>query len=122
MGRMISIEDLYIRDKGICGICHKRIKKIDTANRDHIVPASLGGCNKQSNLRIAHIECNKRRGNERPSKTMMEWLAEIGEATDWTCALCPDKVENDWAKTSIMSKIKRAAHRDCIKAYYREKN
>jgi hypothetical protein len=119
MSKMISIEDLYTRDNGICGICKKRIKKISHANRDHIVPVSLGGCNKQANLRIAHVECNKRRGNEQPTKTMQDVLAEVGEAKGWTCSLCSDTVENDWEKTALFQGRKEVAHRTCIEIHYR---
>lgn len=116
--RKISIEELYERDNGICGICKKRVTRkelaLGMANRDHIIPVSDGGGNQNSNLRLAHYVCNIKRGNDKPSKTMQEWLEEIGKETDWTCALCPDKVENDWTKTSIMAKIKRAAHRKCL--------
>lgn len=118
MGNKISIQELYKRDNGICGICKNKVTqrqlKMGKANRDHIVPVSDGGTNHSSNLRLAHYECNIRRGNDRPSKTMEEWMVEIGKATDWSCALCPDRVDSNWSTTSIMSKINRVAHRKCL--------
>jgi hypothetical protein len=118
MGKKISIQELYVRDNGICGICKKPVTKRQLtkglANRDHIIPASDGGSNRSDNLRLAHYECNIRRGNEKPSKTMQEWLSELGQETDWTCPLCDDKVENDWSVSSIMARIKRVAHRKCL--------
>lgn len=118
MGKKISLEQLYERDKGICGICKKPVTKKQLlsglANRDHIIPVANGGSNRQENLRLAHYSCNIRRGNEKPSKTMQDLMLEIGEATDWTCPLCPDTVESDWSVTGIMSKIQRVAHRKCL--------
>lgn len=114
----ISIIELYERDNGICGICNKPVTKRQLekglANRDHIIPVSDGGRDENTNLRLSHSECNNRRGNDKPSKTMMDWLLEIGEATNWSCVLCSEKVEYDWSQTSIMSSLRRAAHRKCL--------
>jgi 5-methylcytosine-specific restriction endonuclease McrA len=38
-------------------------KKIDV-NIDHIVPVSKGGTNDITNLTLAHIKCNSKKGNE----------------------------------------------------------
>jgi 5-methylcytosine-specific restriction endonuclease McrA len=58
---MISVREIHKRDNGICGIC-KQGCQLSDASRDHIVPKSHGGSSSQSNLRLAHMECNMRRG------------------------------------------------------------
>ena len=63
IGRQAIIE----RDGLRCGICGKAIDPADrTWNKrlslDHIVPISQGGGHTVSNLRLAHLGCNVRRG------------------------------------------------------------
>lgn len=45
-----------------CGICFKPI--MDKSTIDHIIPKSKGGTNKLSNLQLAHLECNRKKGNK----------------------------------------------------------
>lgn len=49
------------RDRMVCCICGKRVAEKDFS-LDHTVPLSLGGPHTQENLRVAHRNCNKRRG------------------------------------------------------------
>lgn len=54
----------------ICRICDKKIDldlqfpAHESLSVDHIVPISLGGTNREANLRPAHYACNIRRGNK----------------------------------------------------------
>lgn len=67
-------EYLARRDGGDCGICGDPIDlgaeypDPQSASIDHIVPVSLGGSDEETNLRLAHLVCNIRRGN-RPEST-----------------------------------------------------
>lgn len=69
----ISLKRLYLRDGGICQICHKKIKwelqrngpggpDPMSATRDHIIPVSCGGDHSWENVRLAHFSCNCQRG------------------------------------------------------------
>lgn len=48
-----------LRNNDVCWLCGQ--SGADSA--DHVVPVSLGGSDAMENLRPAHLECNKRRGN-----------------------------------------------------------
>ena len=63
----IDIAEIYERDGGNCGICHKLISaeyrwphKMSMA-LDHIYPVSKGGAHVPSNVQIAHASCNSRK-------------------------------------------------------------
>lgn len=63
----VVVAVLYERDKGICGICGKRVAKVPRdkmmrASHDHILPVSEGGANTYANARLAHLRCNIARG------------------------------------------------------------
>lgn len=54
----INRNDIYLRDKGICSLCGKKIKLSDTWHIDHTVPLSKGGEHSYRNVGISHKECN----------------------------------------------------------------
>lgn len=57
--------ELYLRDKGICGICNLAVKEGSTEQSiDHIIPLSRGGTHTWDNVQLAHINCNKSKGNK----------------------------------------------------------
>lgn len=58
----IDRDVVYQRDGGLCGICGGEVARADQSI-DHIVPLSKGGPHTYANLRLAHVNCNKRRGN-----------------------------------------------------------
>lgn len=58
----IDRDVVYQRDGGLCGICGGGVTRSDQSI-DHIVPLSKGGPHTYANLRLAHVNCNKRRGN-----------------------------------------------------------
>lgn len=60
----VSIDVLYARDKGICGLCHMPVARKD-ASRDHIIPAADGGEYSYRNMQLAHTWCNSRKGKYR---------------------------------------------------------
>lgn len=45
-----------------CALCAKAISDVDKTI-DHIIPLSRGGSNDISNMQIAHLLCNQRKGN-----------------------------------------------------------
>jgi hypothetical protein len=46
----------------LCWLCDLPMSPED-ASRDHIIPLSKGGANRENNIRLAHIRCNTIRGN-----------------------------------------------------------
>lgn len=80
-GPKISLKQLWLRDMKQCWICHKHVRFVD-ASRDHIVPVSLGGSHAQSNLRLAHMDCNSERGNQVSAVLQSDVLSAMHERTD----------------------------------------
>lgn len=57
--------EIYIRDKGKCGICGKFIP-LNEFTIDHIVPTSKGGTYDYDNLQCCCFKCNQLKSNEMP--------------------------------------------------------
>lgn len=61
--------DIYNRDKWICQICKKPVKKElsfphpKCASLDHVIPLSRGGTHESENVQLAHLSCNTSKGN-----------------------------------------------------------
>jgi hypothetical protein len=69
--RGLDITRLMARNGSNCTICGEALDRRIREPRDpraisfdHIVPRSAGGDSKLANLRLAHRECNERRGND----------------------------------------------------------
>lgn len=66
-----DLQDIVKRDKGICGICGKKVGKGDLCF-DHIIPIFHGGAHIPSNVQVAHKFCNGSKGRGRiPSQTRL---------------------------------------------------
>jgi len=59
----VSLDAIYLRDKGICQLCFKRCRRSE-ATRDHVIPLSLGGAHSFQNIVLAHMSCNVRKQNK----------------------------------------------------------
>lgn len=57
----ITLDRLYVRDHGICGICHLPVARWE-AQIDHIRPLARGGAHTWQNVQLAHGRCNARKG------------------------------------------------------------
>ena len=62
--------------ENICPLClmplkRAGVKTLGHTTKDHILPKSLGGTNKKSNIQMAHQRCNQVRGNH-----SMKWVEE----------------------------------------------
>lgn len=42
-----------------CWLCHKEVLRNPSA--DHVIPLSQGGTNSLGNLRLTHLDCNRKR-------------------------------------------------------------
>lgn len=62
--RLLAVAE---RDGWICWLCGERVdpraRGRRRATRDHVIPRSKGGPDALSNLRLAHFNCNTRRGD-----------------------------------------------------------
>lgn len=58
----ITLDALFLRDKGICGICSLACSR-DEASTDHKVALTKGGQHTWNNVQLAHRKCNSKKGN-----------------------------------------------------------
>jgi len=64
---LVDVAAIFERDHGRCQLCQE-VMNVKAVVLDHIIPRSLSGRqrnenpNSELNLRIAHMECNIRRG------------------------------------------------------------
>jgi len=67
-GERFRVQDIYIRDKWICQICHSKVDQRlkyphpKSASLDHIIPIALGGIHTRENVQLAHLDCNVKAG------------------------------------------------------------
>ena len=52
---------IFERDKGVCQLCHKVVKRA-AMSLDHIIPIAEGGTHESKNVQLAHLRCNFRKG------------------------------------------------------------
>lgn len=63
----VSLDVLYERDKGICGICNQPVPLTSDDYKykptvDHIIPLLLLGPHSYANTQLAHLSCNSSKG------------------------------------------------------------
>jgi 5-methylcytosine-specific restriction endonuclease McrA len=56
----VPLDDVLLRDLGICGICDNPILE-STVELDHIIPLAAGGRHERTNIQLAHRSCNRRK-------------------------------------------------------------
>jgi hypothetical protein len=65
---IIPLPEIYARDRGICGLCHRKVNgrfiapDPRSATLDHIVPLKAGGQHVRANVQLAHYACNSAKG------------------------------------------------------------
>lgn len=60
---MFPVDRIFLRDRGICGICGVRVPNLSAANIDHVIPISRGGQHTEENVQLAHRTCNREKGD-----------------------------------------------------------
>lgn len=58
----ITLDAVFARDNGICGICDTECLR-DHASIDHVIAVSNGGGHVWDNVQLAHGRCNTAKGN-----------------------------------------------------------
>ncbi len=69
-----SRENIFIRDGGKCQYCGKKLTR-NTFTYDHVKPSSLGGTTDWTNIVVACMPCNQRKGGRTPEQAKMKLLA-----------------------------------------------
>lgn len=65
-----SRENVYARDDGRCQYCGARVARHE-ATYDHVLPRALGGLTTWTNIVIACVPCNQRKGGKTPEQAGM---------------------------------------------------
>lgn len=55
-------EAIIKRDGPNCWLCELAFKFMEKPTLDHVIPLSLGGPHRVSNMKLAHYSCNTKRG------------------------------------------------------------
>ena len=71
----LSRSAIFARDDYICQYCGESFKKSDM-NIDHVVPRAQGGSTTWTNLVLACIPCNSKKGNRTPDQAGMKLRRE----------------------------------------------
>lgn len=59
----IDFKRIYQRDRDICYLCGRKVKKSER-HLDHVIPLSRGGTHSEDNLRLTHARCNLIKGSK----------------------------------------------------------
>lgn len=70
-GVKFSRENVYARDDGRCQYCQRRVARHE-ATYDHVVPRAQGGKTTWTNIAIACVPCNQRKGGKTPEQAGMK--------------------------------------------------
>lgn len=79
-GQKISVLEIWKRDHAICHLCDRYVPLVE-ASRDHVLPRHHGGKTTWDNIRLAHKDCNSRRGH-RDVKEYIKWWEEQLDARE----------------------------------------
>ena len=100
---------IYERDEGICQLCETPVDA-ESFTLDHAIPIAHGGPHRAWNVRIAHRECNNRRGTRpHPMKLRVVPVNENGHlvAVPFGSGALPCVViRGDWAVVDIRRKAR----------------
>ncbi len=77
-----SRHNIFVRDLSTCQYCGRRLPRREL-NLDHVVPRSHGGPTSWENVVCSCLECNRRKGGNRPEQVGMR-LLRPPRAPAWT--------------------------------------
>jgi 5-methylcytosine-specific restriction endonuclease McrA len=73
-GQKITVYEIWKRDNAKCHLCGWYCS-LEDASRDHVKPRFEGGRTTWENIKLAHRNCNSRRGHM-PVKEYVKWWEE----------------------------------------------
>ena len=90
-GVKLTRTNLFIRDRGKCQYCHKKLNK-SRFTIDHVIPRSKGGKTEWENLVVSCARCNTKKGdsllkdinlklNKKPSQPKNNFFMVIADET-----------------------------------------
>lgn len=125
---MISIEELWKRDKGICWLCKEFIPwESGTASRDHLIPRYAGGTHESFNLSLAHAECNSGRDHRDYEEKWPRYLKELERIEELKSQIAPIYriIHDPWKKEQLRiwySQKRKERHRKMQEVFIRRVN
>ncbi len=73
---------IYMRDGGLCGICHQPVDP-ESATIDHVMPRARGGSDHIGNMQLAHGRCNSAKWATLPAITITDFVPrEMAESEE----------------------------------------
>lgn len=69
-----SRENVYGRDRGRCQYCNNKVERHE-ATYDHVLPRARGGKTDWTNIVIACVPCNQKKGGRTPEQASMKLLS-----------------------------------------------
>jgi len=72
-GVKFNRNNVYLRDKGSCQYCGKKVTR-SGFTYDHVIPRSQGGKTKWDNVVVACLPCNQRKRDRTPAQAGMSLL------------------------------------------------
>jgi len=79
-GAVLSKRALFLRDKGICQYCEKKIS-LSVGTIDHVIPKSREGAHSWQNVVWSCEKCNQRKGNKLISESSFRLLKRPHQPT-----------------------------------------
>jgi 5-methylcytosine-specific restriction endonuclease McrA len=89
-----SRENVYLRDKGCCQYCGKKVPRSDFTY-DHVLPRSQGGQTAWNNVVVCCTPCNQRKKNGTPTQAKMHLLS---------VPVKPEHIQNTMRLTFLLDK------------------
>ena len=74
-GIKFNRRNVYLRDKGRCQYCGRRVPSNDF-EFEHVIPKCQGGRTRWENIVVACTPCNQRKGNRTPEQAGMRLLSK----------------------------------------------
>lgn len=74
----VDVRILWLRYRGMCGICFKAIQPTEKIHIDHAIPISKGGRHNYYNCQLAHGSCNNRK-YDKPLEVVQEEIRKDGD-------------------------------------------
>jgi hypothetical protein len=93
---------IYLRDGLACCYCGKGVEDEVKLTLDHLLPYSLGGSNKETNLVTACLSCNSARGN----RSVKEFVVGVAAYHGVEAATIMKRIKNSLRRVLPLAQAK----------------